>query len=159
MAFSQNREIGMSLDDVDRKILSLLKKDSRLQYAEIGKKVNLSAPAVHARVKKMEANNVIRHYTIDINPDAMEADLCAFVRIGKSRGTSAQVAQHLTKIRQIEECHGVAGEDCLMIKLRVGSTQELSKLIDHIREIEGIERTLTVVVLETHFERGLQPVP
>ncbi len=147
----------MGLDDTDRRILSLLKEDSRMQYAEIGKKVNLSAPAVHARVKKMESNNVIRNYTVEINPVALDADLCAFVRIGKGKGTSAEVAKHLTKIPQIEECHGVAGEDCLMVKLRARSTQELSKLIDHIRGIEGIERTLTVVVLETHFERGLQP--
>jgi Lrp/AsnC family leucine-responsive transcriptional regulator len=61
------------------------------------------------------------------------------------------------KIKQIEECHGVAGEDCIMVKLRTQSTSELSNLIDAIREIEGVDRTLTVVVLETHFERGLQP--
>lgn len=147
----------MSLDSTDRKILSLLKEDSRMQFAEIGKKVNLSAPAVHARVKKMESNNIIRGYTIDINPIALEADLCAFVRIGKGKGTSAEVAKELVKIKQIEECHGVAGEDCLMVKLRTRSTAELSTLIDHIRGIEGIERTLTVVVLESHFERGLTP--
>lgn len=147
----------MSLDDIDRKILSLLKKDSRMQFAEIGKKVHLSAPAVHARVKKMEANNVIRKYSVDINPEALNAGLCAFVRIRKGKGTSTELAKLLVDIKQIEECHGVAGEDCLMVKLRTASTAELSKLIDHIRELEGIDRTLTVVVLETHFERGLQP--
>ena len=137
----------MMLDETDRKILSLLKKDSRMQFAEIGKKVHLSAPAVHARVKKMEANNIIRGYTIDINPVALDAGLCAFVRIGKGKGTSADVAKELIKLKQVEECHGVAGEDCLMVKLRASSTLELSKLIDHVRGIEGIERTLTVVVL------------
>lgn len=147
----------MGLDNTDRRILSLLKEDSRMQYAEIGKRVNLSAPAVHARVKKMESNNVIRNYTVDINPVALEADLCAFVRIQKGKGTSAEIARQLKHIKQIEECHGVAGEDCLMVKLRTSSTQELSSLIDHIRGLEGIDRTLTVVVLETHFERGLQP--
>ena len=147
----------MFLDDTDRKILSLLKEDSRMQFAEIGKKVHLSAPAVHARVKKMEAANIIRGYTINIDPIALNAGLCAFIRIAKGKGTSAEVAKHLQKLKQIEECHGVAGEDCLMVKLRASSTQELSKLIDHIRGIEEIDRTLTVVVLETHFERGLQP--
>ena len=137
----------MALDDVDRKILSLLKEDARLQYTEIGKRVNLSAPAVHARVKKMEANGVISRYTIDIKPEPLGSSLCAFVRIAKNRGTSASIAHHFQKIKQIEECHGVAGEDCIMVKLRAQSTQELSKLIDTIREIEGVERTLTVVVL------------
>ena len=158
MAFSRTPGAAVSLDAVDRKILSLLKEDARLPYAEIGKKVNLSAPAVHARVKKLEANGVISRYSIDIKPEAVGASLCAFVRIAKSRGTSADLAKEFRKIKQIEECHAVAGEDCIMVKLRVQSTHELAKLIDGIRELEGIDRTLTVVVLETHFERGLQPL-
>ena len=147
----------MALDDVDRKILSLLKQEARLAFADIGKKVHLSAPAVHARVKKLENLGVISRYTIDINPDSVDASLCAFIRISKSKSTCAEMAKEFAKIPQIEECHSVAGEDCLMIKLRARSTLELSKLIDRIREIEGIDRTLTVVVLETHFERGLRP--
>lgn len=145
------------IDETDRKILSLLKQDSRMQYAEIGKKVNLSAPAVHARVKKMEKEGVIRGYTVDISPEALQAPLCAFIRIAKSTGLSVDVAKHLQKIPQIEECHSVAGEDCVMVKARVQSPIELSKLIDKVRSLEAIDRTLTVVVLETHFERGLQP--
>ena len=145
------------IDETDRKILSLLKKDSRMQYAEIGKKVNLSAPAVHARVKRMEKDAVIRGYSVDINPVALGASLCAFIRIAKSKGLSADIAKFLKEIPQIEECHSVAGEDCVMVKLRAQSPLELSKLLDSIRELEAIDRTLTVVVLETHFERGLQP--
>lgn len=147
----------MSLDVTDRKILGLLKQDARIQYTEIGKHVNLSAPAVHARVKKMEANGIIGRYTIDIKPESIGASLCAFVRIVKNKGTSSSLSEHFRFIPQIEECHAVAGEDCIMIKLRVQNTLELSHLIDKIRGIEGIDRTLTVVVLETHFERGLQP--
>lgn len=147
----------MLLDETDRKILSLLKEDSRMQFAEIGKKVNLSAPAVHARVKKMETANVIRKHTIEIDPVAVNVGLCAFVRIAVGSGTSTELAKDLAKIKQIEECHGIAGEDCVMVKLRVGSTLELSRLVDQIRGLKNIVRTLTVVVLETHFERGLDP--
>lgn len=145
------------IDETDRKILSLLKTDSRMQYAQIGKKVNLSAPAVHARVKKMEKDGVIRGYSVEISPQALGVSLCAFIRIAKSRGNSMETAKHLIKIPQIEECHSVAGEDCVMAKARVQSPLELSKLIDQVRSLEGIDRTLTVVVLETHFERGVQP--
>ncbi|WP_413289715.1 Lrp/AsnC family transcriptional regulator [Bdellovibrio sp. HCB337] len=145
------------IDETDRKILSLLKKDSRMQYAEIGKKVNLSAPAVHARVKRMEKDAVIRGYSVDINSESLGLGLCAFVRIGNSKCLSSDIAKHLQKFPQIEECHSVAGEDCVMVKLRAHSTLELSKLIESIREFEAIDRTLTVVVMETHFERGIQP--
>lgn len=147
----------MGLDEVDRKILSLLKQDTRISFSDIGKRVHLSAPAVHARVKKLENQNVISRYTIDLDPEKVGAPLCAFIRIAKSKGTSAALAEELEKIKQIEECHSVAGEDCLMLKLRVPSALELSKILDRIREVDGIDRTVTAVVLETHFERGLQP--
>lgn len=147
----------MSLDELDRKILSLLKNDARLPYADIGKKVHLSAPAVHARVKKMEASGAILRHTITLEPTAVGAPLCAFIRITRNRGLSAPIAEAFLKIKQIEECHSVAGEDCLMLKLRVASSLELSRILDQIRQIEGIDRTVTAVVLETHFERGLQP--
>ena len=145
----------MDLDQVDRKILGLLKGDARMQFAEIGKKVGLSAPAVHARVKKMEANGVITRYTVDINPNSVGASLCAFIRIQRNKGLSAAIADAFLKIKQIEECHAVAGEDCLIVKLRVESPIELAKILDEVRSIEGIDRTVTAVVLETHFERGL----
>ncbi|MBC7464657.1 MAG: Lrp/AsnC family transcriptional regulator [Bdellovibrio sp.] len=147
----------MSLDDVDRKILGLLKEDARISFLDIGKKVNLSAPAVHARVKKLEAQKVITNYTVILRPDSLGSSLCAFIRLAKNKGTSAALAAEFQKIKQIEECHSVAGEDCIIIKLRVQSSLELSKILDRIREVEGIDRTNTAVVLETHFERGLQP--
>src|SRR5437868_1317478 len=110
------------IDETDRKILGLLKQDSRMQYAEIGKKVNLSAPAVHARVKKMEKEGVIKGYTVEISPVALGVSLCAFIRIAKSTGCSGDTAKHLEKIPQVEECHSVAGEDCVMVKVRAQST-------------------------------------
>ena len=147
----------MELDELDRKILGLLKNDSRIPYAEIGKKVHLSAPAVHARVKKLESQGVITGYGVNVSPEKVGAPLCAFIRIAKSKGTSAAIVEKFLKIRQIEECHSVAGEDCILVKLRVQSSLELSHILDQIREIDGIDRTVTAVVLETHFERGLQP--
>ncbi len=146
----------MDLDDVDRKILGLLQDDSRTPFAEIGKKVHLSAPAVHARVKKMEGHGVLR-FTVKLNPEALGANLCAFVRIARSKGIYADIADDFLRIKQIEECHTTAGEDCVVVKLRVKSAAELAETLDKIRLIKGIDRTITAVVLETHFERGLQP--
>jgi Lrp/AsnC family leucine-responsive transcriptional regulator len=147
----------MSLDATDRKILGLLKNNAQMQFAEIGKKVALSAPAVHARVKKMEAAGVIGRYTVDLSPEELGSPLCAFIRIQRNRGLAHSISEAFLKIKQIEECHSVAGEDCLIAKLRVESSIELARILDQIRSIEGIDRTVTMVVLETHFERGLTP--
>lgn len=145
------------VDEVDRKILSLLKNDARTPFAEIGKRVNLSAPAVHARVKKMESSGVIKQHTISVEPKEVDAGLCAFIRLTRNRGMCKDVAAKLSKVKEIEECHSIAGEDCLILKLRVPSTDKLSGILDQVRAIDGIDRTITMVVLETHFERGVQP--
>lgn len=145
------------VDPVDRKILTLLKEDSRIQFAEIGKKVHLSAPAVFARVKKMVASGVIAKFTVELNPVALEASMCAFIRIVLKGVTSAKAIELLKEYREIEEAHHVAGEDCLILKVRTRDSLELNKLLESIKVIQGIERTVTSVVLRSEFERGLTP--
>ena len=147
----------MELDETDRKILSLLKDDARLSFSEIGDRVHLSAPAVHARVKRMEKSGVITHYTIGISPESIGKPLCAFVRLTHGKCQHGEINKKLAAIKEVEECHSVAGEDCMVLKLRVSSPFELSRVLDKVRQIDGINRTVTSVVLETHFDRGTEP--
>lgn len=149
--------MSQEIDDVDRKILSLLKQDARMPYADVGKKVHLSAPAVHARVKKLEGAGVLLRHTIDMNPEKLGSGLCAFIRIARSKGLAAPLAEALRKVKEVQECHSTAGEDCMFVKVRAASSLELSRILDQIRAIDGIDRTVTSVVLESHFERGLTP--
>ena len=147
----------MALDSLDRKILSILKNDSRTPYSVIGKQVHLSAPAVHARVKKLEQNGVIEKHSIELAPEKLGANVCAFIRITKQKYSCADIATQLEKITEIEECHSVAGEDCLLAKVRTETPLALTNLLDRIRSVPGIERTVTIVVLQSHFERGTTP--
>ena len=145
------------VDETDRKILTLLREDSRLQFAEIGKKVHLSAPAVFARVKKMQANGVIQRFSVELNPLALDAALCAFIRIVLKGVSTAQAIGSLKELKEIEEAHHVAGEDCLILKVRTRDPLSLNKLLESIKLIKGIDRTVTSVVLSSEFERGITP--
>lgn len=143
-------------DGTDRKILNLLKQNSRLQFAEIGKKVNLSAPAVFSRVKKLERSGVIKKFTIEMDPDLLDLGMCAFIRIVLGTST-AKAIESLQKFKEIEEAHHVAGEDCLILKVRTRNALELNSLLEEIKAVPGIDRTVTNVVLRSEFERGLTP--
>lgn len=145
------------LDDTDRMILRLLTEDSRIQYAELGKKVHLSAPAVHSRVKKLEQSGVISHYTVAIRPEAIDKHVCAFVRIMLGSTPCEETAKRLHDFPEIQECHTTAGEDCILIKVRVTTPTMLDHLLQRMRRIPGIQRTVTTVVLNSHFERGVAP--
>lgn len=149
----------MVLDDVDKKLLSLLTEDARTQYADLGKALNLSPPAVHARVKKLEKEGVIKNFTVHLNAEAVSKTVCAFIRLTMGDKLNVDTASYLQKIPQIEECHGVAGEDCMLIKVRVGTPLELDALLAKIRKAPGFQRSITMMVLRSYFERGISVTP
>lgn len=148
----------MPPDDLNRKLLALLREDARTKYVELGRSVHLSPPAVFERVRKLEKSGTIRRYTVDLDPKLLELSICAFVQIRiLDDVTSEEVAERLTAYREVEECHSIAGEDCLLTKVRTTDTAALTRLLVEMKKIPGVQRTLTTIVLSSHFERGIQP--
>jgi len=82
--------------------------------------------------------------------------ILAFVGVRASRPCS-ELAGTLARIREIEECHSVAGQLSFVVKLRASSTEHLLALVDRLKQIPGVEGTETTVVLKTHLERGPRP--
>lgn len=147
-------------DAVNRSLLTKLKADARSSYAELGKSVHLSAPAVYERVRRLESAGVILGHTVVIDPEAIGLPFCAFVRIATQGDFRCDdIAAMLAKHSEIEECHSIAGEDNLLIKVRTPSPRALEELLTKIRQVPGIAKTLTTVVLQTRFERGVQVPP
>jgi Lrp/AsnC family leucine-responsive transcriptional regulator len=148
----------MPPDDLNRKLLTLLREDARAKYVDLGRTVHLSPPAVFERVRKLEKSGTILRYTVDLDPKSLDLSLCAFVQIRiLDDVTSEEVAERLTAYREVEECHSIAGEDCILAKVRTMDTAALTRLLVEMKKIPGVQRTLTTIVLSTHFERGIQP--
>ena len=150
----------MKIDETDGTLLVLLSEDARRQYADLGKAVHLSAPAVHARVKKMEQSGVICGYSIKVDPESVGKSTCAFIRIMETQTPKPcqTVGDALKAFPEVEECHSVAGEDCILAKVRTATPGALEDLLHRIRQIPGVQRTVTTVVLRSHFERATAPV-
>jgi Lrp/AsnC family transcriptional regulator, leucine-responsive regulatory protein len=141
------------LDQTDRMLLALLKEDTKRKYSELGEAVHLSAPAVHDRVKKLERAGVIRKYTIEIDPKALGLTMQAFVRIHISRIPCEEMARALQSFPEVVECFSSAGEESMLIKVHTGSPSQLETLLNRIRQMPGVERVLTSIILTTHFQR------
>jgi Lrp/AsnC family leucine-responsive transcriptional regulator len=154
MAFTRKTAVRGNLDATDRMLLALLQHDSQARYADLGKQLHLSPPAVHERVQKLRRSGVIKNYTIEIDPSSLEFDICAFVNVHLTCTTSVAIAPLLKPFPQIEECHSVAGEQCMILKVRTETPKTLEHLLTDLRQVPGIERTTTVMVLETYFDRG-----
>jgi Lrp/AsnC family transcriptional regulator, leucine-responsive regulatory protein len=141
------------LDQTDRMLLALLKQDARRKYSELGEAVHLSAPAVHERVKKLERAGTINRYTIEIDSEKLGLTLRAFVRIHISRVPCEELARALQAFPEVVECHSSAGEESMLITVHTISPSALEALLNRIRQMPGVERVLTSIILTTHFQR------
>lgn len=141
------------LDETDLKILSILQSHGRSHLAEIAKEVALSSPAVMERVKKLEAQGVIKSYQAVLDAKKIGKDITAFigVSVGHQRYIDA-FATHMMRQPDVLECHHVTGEESFILKVKTANTESLEKLLGEIRSVEGVTRTVTKMVLSTPKE-------
>jgi Lrp/AsnC family leucine-responsive transcriptional regulator len=141
------------LDVIDLKILSILQNSGRCRLADIAEEVELSAPAVMERVKKLETGGVIKGYQALVDGKKVGKDITAF--IGVSIGNQRDINKFATQMLQhhdVLECHHVTGDESFILKVKSANTGSLEKLLGDIRSVEGVTRTVTKVVLSTAKE-------
>ena len=140
------------LNATDLRIIELLQNEGRATYAQIAADVGLSPAAVHERVKKLEARGVITGYHARVSPEAMCAGVTAFIFVSQAAGPRGELEELFASMPWIEECHHIAGEESVLLKVRAETTRALEHLIWEIRALPTVERTKTVIVLATIFE-------
>jgi len=147
------------MDDIDRRLLEMLRVDGRRSYAELARQVGLSAPAVHDRMGRLERNGVITGYRADVNPDAVGLGVTALIGIQERTDTEySVVTDALEKIPEVESCYFLAGEESFLIKVRVGAIGELEQLVNRLNRLPGVARTRTAIALSTKWESRPQPL-
>jgi len=118
------------IDQIDEKIVGELLEDGRLPIAELGRRVNLSSPAVAERVKRLERTGVITGYRAQVDPRALGYELLAIVRVKPAPRQLPKIPELAAEIPQVVECHRITGEDCFYLKVYLRSIDELSGLLD-----------------------------
>jgi len=148
------------LDPVDRQILALLQDNARIPQAEIARTVGLAPSAVLERLRKLEARGVVRDYVTVLDPRALDQRLLAFVAVRTTdRPGEARVSDTLAAIPEVLEAHQVAGDDCLLLKIRARDPEHLSQILrERIGSVEGVRSTRTTIVLETIKESPRLPL-
>lgn len=150
------------IDQIDRQILLLLQKDARLSNAELGEQVGLTASSVYERVKKLQNKGVIRGFVALVDPQAVGKTITAFIRLTVAAPPDRPYAACKRDFidaclaePDVLECHGVAGEDCYILKIRVGDTGELEAMLDRLRSNAVISSSVSSIVLSTMKETTL----
>jgi DNA-binding Lrp family transcriptional regulator len=142
------------VDQIDHRIVALLRENARRSFQDIGGRVSLSAPAVKRRIDRLEADGVIRGYSANVDPAALGWSTHAFVELFcEGRMSGEEVREALTGYPEVEGAYTIAGAPSAIIHLRAADTQHLEQALERIRDVPGVQRTQTQVVLSTLFER------
>lgn len=146
------------LDEIDQKILGLLVQDARMAFLEIARECGISGPAVHQRVKRLEAAGVITGSHLQVKPQALGLNVCAFVSVSLSEANKyPQVIQAFKEIPEIVECHFITGRYSLLLKLYCLDYEHLMEvLLNTIQKIPYVLSTETMISLNQAIEREIR---
>jgi len=146
-------------DATDLRLASLLAADGRSTLRQLAEATGLSVSAVQARVRRLEADGVIRGYRADVDPEAVGLPLAAFISLTPlDPSIEYDIPDKIAGLSEIESCHSVAGDASFVLFVRVESPTALEMLIREIRK-RGNVATNTTVVLQTSFERRARRTP
>lgn len=141
------------LDEKDTAILEELMNDSRKTTKAIARELEIPRATVHDRIVKMEQKKVIRKYTAVPDYSQLGVGVSAFilVQFGPQEGLSQrETAEEISELKGIYEVHMISGEYDMLLKVRGSSMEDIGKLvIDRLREVKGVSRTLTCAVFTT----------
>ena len=145
------REQLQQLDERDRAILRLLQENSRISSAELARQVNLSAPGLQKRLRKLEEKGTIDRYVTLVNREALGLDLLCFAQVTLAHHYPECISTFCDRVQsltEVLECHHLTGEFDYLLKFVVVNHQYLEKLLrEKISPIPGVDKIRTSIVL------------
>ncbi|MFM9427157.1 DNA-binding Lrp family transcriptional regulator [Variovorax sp. GrIS 2.14] len=140
----------MAMDDTDRKLISLLRKDARMTAAALAAKLGVSRGTIANRLRKLEDEQVIVGYSVRLRPDAEPATIKAWMSVVVEGNQTRAVIAALLGEPAVEALHDTNGRWDLLAELRAESMAELSNVLERVRLIKGIRNTETSILLATY---------
>jgi Lrp/AsnC family transcriptional regulator for asnA, asnC and gidA len=151
------REMALrnQLDEIDLHILDIITKNARIPFKDVATECDISRAAVHQRVNRMIDMGVITGSGYYIDPKKIDFRTCTYVGIFLEKGSLFhEVADHLSKINEIVECHYTTGQYAIFIKVYARDNEHLKEILsEKIQKIPGISSTETFISLEETFKR------
>ena len=154
------------LDSKDFKILRTIQEDCRLAAREISAEVDLPITTVFARIKRMEKAGIIKGYHALLDASKLNASTTAFVlasfayqRDGDKALSQREVAKEVAQLPEVQEVHIISGDWDILIKVKTANVESVGKfIVDRLRLVKGVEKTLTCLVFESQKETLSIPI-
>ncbi len=135
------------MDTLDKKILEMLKVNARESFANIGKQVGLSAPAIGKRVRQMEEEGIIEGYALKVNHEKLGIETKAYITLVIHRGStgSNDAQKKIQAMEEVQSCDRITGDDCLCV---LGYFRNNKHLISFLEKIAEYGASKTSIILE-----------
>jgi DNA-binding Lrp family transcriptional regulator len=151
--------MSTKFDEKDLAILTLLQKNCRLTAREIAQKIDSPITTVFAKIKRMEQQKIIREYRAVLDSKKLDCGTTAFIlasfsyRSGEKPLSQRAIAAQIAKFPEVQEVHIISGDWDILIKVKEKDVDAVGKfVVDKLRTVEGIEKTLTCLVFDTQKE-------
>ncbi len=159
--------MSIKLDEKDLAILVLIQENSKLTANQIAKKINAPITTVFAKTKRMEEMGIIKQYRAILSAEKLNLSTVCFILAQVSYRTKGDdetpvsqraVAEKIARFPEVQEVHIITGDWDLLVKLRAENVDAIGKfVVDKLRLIQGLEKTLTCMVFETVKETTSLP--
>jgi len=145
------------VDKTDLKILEILMQDAKKPFTEVAKKAFVSGGTVHVRMNKLEDAGIVEKTTLKLNYAKLGYDITAFIGIYLEKSALYdQVLAKLKNIPEITSIHYTTGNYSMFVRIHCRDTNHLKLVLhDKMQQVEGIERTETMISLEESLDRNL----
>lgn len=145
------------IDNLDKKILSILSKNARIPFKDVAAECGVSRAAIHQRVQHLINGGVITGSGFDVNPKSIGYSTCTYVGLNLERGSMYKdVVKQLKDIPEIVECHYTTGSYTMLLKLYARDNEQLMDLLNNkMQMIPGVMSTETLISLDQSIKREI----
>ena len=137
------------IDETDRKIIHVLQKDGRASLRKISEEVGVALGTVSNRVNRMESSGVITGYSVRLDPEKVGWSLNVVIGLRIEKGRLIEIQEKISRDYRVCGVYDVTGDYDSMVIARAKDREDLDDLIKNVMSVDGIERSLTQLVLNT----------
>ncbi len=136
-------------DELDEKIIKMLKENSRKPFTEIAETLGISEATVRKRVRKMERNEIIKGYSLEIDPSALGYDTVVLLGLDVEPESLVEAAKEISEIEEAKRVTTCTGDHMIMTEIWAKDNSHLSKIMsEKIGKIEGVKNLCPAIVME-----------
>ncbi len=145
--------INMTINQKDEQMIALLRENARLSVSDLARRLNVSRTSAQVRLEKLERSGVIAGYTVRLSQESQASRVRALVMIKSSPSIRISVEKKLSSFPNLTTLYSISGVFDLVAEISTRSVGDLDTVLDRIGALDGVDDTLSSVILSTKIER------